>query len=166
MKVVFDSNIYVFAFAIPGGLAGRALDAAIDGSFGLAISKPILNEVLGVLARKFARDAEEISRIALFMSYLAETVAPARRVHVLADEPGNRILECAIAARVDLVVTGDRGMHALGAFEGVSIVSLRQFLEALDAPGAVHQPRVAYGATRRKMKGLSGRGGAARPGTG
>lgn len=80
MKVVFDSNVYVSALAIPGGVAQQALDAAMEGGFQLALSRPILAEVLGVLARKFARDPDEVSRAALFLSSLAELVAPTRRV--------------------------------------------------------------------------------------
>ena len=35
------------------------------------ISKPILDELLGILARKFSRDAEELARVAVFLSDLA-----------------------------------------------------------------------------------------------
>jgi predicted nucleic acid-binding protein len=47
---------------------------------------------------------------------------------VLRDDPDNRILECAAAARADLIVTGDEALLALGAFEGVRIVRLADYL--------------------------------------
>ncbi|HZZ93235.1 MAG TPA: putative toxin-antitoxin system toxin component, PIN family [Usitatibacter sp.] len=150
MKVVFDSNIYISAFAIPGGLAGQALDAAMDGAFQVAVSRPILDEVLGILARKFARDGEELARVALLVSSLAEMVKPSHRIDLLADEPDNRILECAIAAKADVIVTGDRGMLALGACEGIPILSLREFLDALGPARSAHEPRPAYKAPKRK----------------
>jgi uncharacterized protein len=150
VRVVFDSNVYVSALAIPGGVARQALDAAMEGGFQLALSRPILAEVLGVLARKFARDPEEVSRAALFLSSLAELVAPTRRVQVLADEPDNRVLECAFAAGADLIVTGDREMLSLGAWEGIEVLSLRQFVDRLGSARGVHQSRGRYRVTNRK----------------
>jgi predicted nucleic acid-binding protein len=47
----------------------------------------------------------------------------------------NRVLECAVEGGADLIVTGDRAMLRLGRFEGVAIVSLRDFLTRLESPG-------------------------------
>ena len=46
------------------------------------------------------------------------------------DEPDNRILECALAARAEAIVTGDRALLALREFGGVRIIRLRDYLEA------------------------------------
>jgi uncharacterized protein len=128
VRVVFDSNIYVSAFTLPGGRADAAIQRVIAGEVQLAISKFIVGEVLGVLADKFDRNGEELARAAVFLSDLAEVVTPRGRVHVLPDDPDNRVLECARAARADVIVTGDRRMLALGEFEGIAILSLRGFL--------------------------------------
>ena len=128
MRVVFDSNIFISALVIPGGAAERALDAVIEGSCHLVVSKPIIHEVLEVLARKFDRNSEELSRTAVFLSDLGKVVVPRSRVHVLRDEPDNRILECALAGRANVIVTGDREILALAVWEGIRIVSLREFL--------------------------------------
>jgi putative PIN family toxin of toxin-antitoxin system len=144
--------VYVSALAIPGGVAQAALEAAMEGTFQLAISRPMLVEVLRVLARKFARDPEEVSRAALLLSSLAEVVSTARRVDVLADEPDNRVLECASAAGADVIVTGDRQMLALGTWEGIEILSLRQFVDRIGTPGGVHQPRARYRVSHRPAR--------------
>lgn len=123
MKVVFDTNVFVSALTLPGGGGDRALRQIIDGEDSIALSRAIIDELLSVLARKFARDPEELARIALFVSDLGELVEPADSISVLADEPDNRILECARAAGADVIVTGDRAMLAAGEFEGVRIVS-------------------------------------------
>ena len=128
MKAVLDTNIFVSALTLPGGQAEKAVLAAVEGRFDLAISKPIIHEVLGVLARKFARDAEELARVAVFLSELGEVVQPRKTLHVLRDEPDNRILECALAAHAKLIVTGDRAMLALDEHKGIRIVTLREFL--------------------------------------
>ena len=130
MRAVFDTNIYVSAFAIPGGRAEAALLKAVEGEVRLVISKPIIHELLDVLARKFGRDAEELARLAVFLAELAEVVQPRRKVEMLSDDTDNRILECAIAGRADVIVTGDRAMLELGEYQGVRIMTLREFLGA------------------------------------
>lgn len=131
MKAVLDTNIFISALVLPGGQAQKAVLAAVEGRFDLAISKPIIHEVIGVLARKFARDAEELARVAVFLSEF-EVVQPRRTLHVLSDEPDNRILECAITAHAKVIVTGDRAMLALQEYKGVRIVTLREFLGAIE----------------------------------
>jgi hypothetical protein len=142
--VVFDSNVYVSALALPGGLAERAMRAAMEGAFELLLSRPIMDEVLGVLSRKFARDREEVARTALFLAELGQLVTPTKHVHVLADEPDNRILECARAGHADVIVTGDAQMLLLGSWEGIEIVSLRQFVNRLGLGNEIRQPRARY----------------------
>lgn len=129
MKAVFDTNIFVSALALPGGQAERAIDLVIDGRLILCISKPIVHEVIGVLAQKFSRSSEELSRTAVFLSELAELVTPRKKLTVLKDEPDNRILECAVKSNADIVVTGDRAMLNLKKYGEIRILSLRQFLD-------------------------------------
>ena len=128
MKVVFDTNVFVAALTLPGGHGDQAIRKIVEGEDSLAPSRPILDELLSVLARKFARDREELARVAVFLSNLGEIVEPVESLTVLADEPDNRILECALAANARLIVTGDRAMLALGEYRGVRIVSLGTYL--------------------------------------
>ena len=128
MKVVFDTNVFVSALTLPDGRGDQALRKIAEGEDSLALSKQILDELLSVLARKFARNREELARVAVFLSNLGEIVEPAESLTVLADEPGNRIVECALAANAQLIVTGDRAMLALGEYQGIRIVSLRAYL--------------------------------------
>lgn len=132
MRVVFDSNIFVSALTFPGGAADRALGVALQGGITLLLSEPLLGEVLGVMGRKFLRDAEELSRLAVFLAELAEQVDPRIHLAVLSDEPDNRVLECAVAGRADAIVTGDHVVLQLATFEGVSIITLRELLKRLE----------------------------------
>jgi len=130
LKVVFDTNIYVSAFVLPGGRADQAIFRVLDSHDRLLISKSILDELLGVLARKFSRNADELARVAVFLSELADLVVPKKKLTVLHDEADNRILECAKAGGADAIVTGDKAMLALKAFEGIRILSLKEYLQA------------------------------------
>lgn len=128
MRVVFDTNIYISALILPGSSAHRAIQRIIAGHDRLLISKPILDEVLTTLARKFSRDAEALSRTALWLTELAELVYPEMRVHVFNDDPDNRILECAIAGKAKAIVTGDKAMLAIEISHGVRLLSLAAYL--------------------------------------
>ncbi len=128
MKVVFDTNILVSALVFPGGRAEAALLRIIEERDQLLLSKPILDELLGVLARKFSRDAEELAHTAVLLSELALTVRPRQKLRVVKDDPDNRVLECALAGRADAIVTGDSVLLELGEFRGVRVISLREYL--------------------------------------
>ena len=130
MRVVFDTNIFVSAFVLPGSRADAALMRMVDGIDQLIISKPIVDELLTVLACKFARDADELARVAVFLADLAELVRPRGRIDVLQDEPDNRILECGRTGKANLIVTGDKAMLELGSYRDIRIVSLKYFLES------------------------------------
>jgi len=128
LKVVFDTNILVSALVFPGGRGEEALANIVEERDELILSKPILDETLGVLARKFARDPDELARIALFLSDLGKTVKPRLRVEVLSDAPDNRVLECAVAGRAHAIVTGDKALLALGVYRGIRVLSLKEYL--------------------------------------
>jgi uncharacterized protein len=130
VRVVFDSNILISALMFPGRQAEKAVLRIVENRDQLFISKAIVDEVLEVLARKFARDPEELARVAVLLNDLAEVIRPRRRVRVLKDEADNRILECAVTADADSIVTGDQAMLELGSFEEIHITSLRAYLEA------------------------------------
>ena len=128
MRVVFDTNILVSALVFPGGQGDAALRRIIDGTDRLVLSKAILDELLEVLSRKFARNAEELAHVSVFISELATVVSPRRRLHVVKDDPDNRILECALTGSAQAVVTGDKALLALKAFEGIPVVTLAAYL--------------------------------------
>jgi len=129
VRVVFDTNIFISALVFPGREAEKGVIRVIDGPDHLVISRPIVDEVLAVLARKFARDGEELARVAVLVAEIGELVAPKRRLHVLKDDADNRILECAVAGHAEQIVTGDRALLQLRSFETVRIVSLRSYLD-------------------------------------
>lgn len=129
MRVVFDTNILVSALTFPGGRGEAALRRILEEQDELVISKPILDELLGILARKFSRDPEELARIAVFISTIVTFVSPRRRLRVVKDGPDNRVLECALTARAQAIVTGDRALLGLREFRGVRLLTLRGYLD-------------------------------------
>ena len=130
MRVVFDTNIYISAFVIPGSRAEVAIRRIVEGSDILILSRPIVQELISTLSRKFSRDREELAHMAVFLAEISELCRPRKKIAILKDEPDNRILECAMAGKADAVVTGDRAMLSLGQYQGIRILSLKEYLES------------------------------------
>ena len=131
MRVVFDTNIYISAFAIPGGKAEEAYLQAIHGRFDLFTSIAILTETARVLQTKFDWAEERVRQAIQEISQTATVLRPRPTLHVLKDEPDNRILECAMAAQAHWIVSGDHHLLALKRHAESAIISLADFLAQL-----------------------------------
>ena len=129
MRVVFDTNIFISALIFPESSADKALRKGIQGEDQLVISKAILDELLGVLAKKFSRDREALARVAVLLADIGLLVRPVHKINVLSDEADNRILECAVKGQADIIVTGDQVLLKLGNYMGIKILSLRKYLD-------------------------------------
>lgn len=84
------------------------------------------------LRTKFSWDDQAIKNAVRHVSSVATVVKPAAKLAILADEPDNRILECARAAEADLIVTGDKHLLVLKEFEGSRIVTIAEFLRGVE----------------------------------
>jgi predicted nucleic acid-binding protein len=69
--------------------------------------------------------------VAVYLSGLAGIVETGRRLKVLADNTDNRVFECAVAGRFDLIATGEKAMRQLREYRGIRIISLRDVLATL-----------------------------------
>jgi uncharacterized protein len=128
MKVVFDTNVYVSAFLISGSLAEDAFFHAQRKHATLFASIPIMTETARVFRTKFHQDEEDVTAALKLIGRAAAIVKPSIRIMVLEDIPDNRILECALEAAADLIVTGDRHLLRLKTFQNVSIIRVTDFL--------------------------------------
>jgi uncharacterized protein len=129
MSVVFDTNIYISAFITPGGRGEAAYLKAVNGELELVTSVPILTELAGKLRGKFHWDDDHIKTAIRHVAAVSLVVKPVLRLSVLADEPDNRILECALETGAELIVTGDRHLLELGSYKETEIISLAAFLD-------------------------------------
>ena len=142
MKLVADINVLVSG-SLWRGNPSRLVDALLDGSATLCASAPAMAEFEEVIQRqKFqerleqrGRSAREIiSRLraaALIAEGPAIPVPPALR-----DPDDIHVLACATGAYADAIVTGDKDLLSMEAFEGIPILTVRQALEKLGISAA------------------------------
>jgi len=61
---------------------------------------------------------------------IATLVEPKKKLKVVKDDPqDNKFLECALEAKADLIVSGDKHLLKLKEYEGIPIVSSADFLK-------------------------------------
>ena len=136
MRLVLDTNAAVSGLLWHGN-PGKLIDAAQAGSLTLYTTAPLLAELHGVLGReKFARHlhVRGLSATHVFEGYaaLATVVVPAIIPPVIVDDPDDdAVLACAVAARADLVVSGDPHLLKLERYQDIPIVTPAMAVERL-----------------------------------
>ena len=128
MKAVFDTNAFVSALLISGSKGEQAFLLAQRRQVDLYSSVAILTETAQVLRTKFDQPEKDITIALKLIARAAAIVQPSRKVNAVRDPPDNRILECALEAQADMVVTGDQHLLELKQFEGIQILRLADFL--------------------------------------
>ena len=59
----------------------------------------------------------------------AKTVVPTVALHVIERDPDDdRVLECAVTAKAEFIVTGDSDLLDIGEYEGIEILQVAEFL--------------------------------------
>jgi len=133
---VADTNVLVSAF-LWQGTPGRVVELARDEEVQLFTSRVLLDELAATLAkRKLARyvAASGLSAEQIVTSYRRiVTLVTARQLNarVLRDADDDAVLACALAARADLVVSGDNDLLSLKGFSGIRIVTIAQAVKAV-----------------------------------
>jgi len=128
LRVVYDTNVIVSAALKPGSLPASLVSLAMTRRVRLFVSLAILEEYEAVLKRpKLRLDPKRVEAFLRDLRKAAARVRPSRRVSEAPDEADNRFLECALAARADYLVTGNKKHFPLPEFEGIKVVSPAEF---------------------------------------
>jgi putative PIN family toxin of toxin-antitoxin system len=134
VRAVFDTNIFISAFVIPGGNAEEAYLQAVCTTFELLTSIAILTETANKLRTKFEWSDERVAKLVGSISKTATVLKTEPHLHVLTDEADNRILECAVLAEADFIVTGDKHLLSLVHYQDTLIIRLAEFVEFVKKP--------------------------------
>jgi putative PIN family toxin of toxin-antitoxin system len=134
LRVVLDTNVLISAVLF-GGKPRQIMEKAIRGEIRLCISEPILDELKGVLQRpKFDYSPEMIQVILKELAGVSDFVNASKTMDVVLEDPeDNRILECAVEAEANYIVTGDSHLLKLSRYQNIEIVNAVAFLETLSS---------------------------------
>jgi putative PIN family toxin of toxin-antitoxin system len=135
MIAVLDTNIVASA-TFWRGKPAHCLEAWALGRFEMAISHPILTEYEEVVARLTARYPTKPQTDWLVpIRQAGHLFLPATLPAATADPDDEMFIECAVAARADYLVTGDKGhLLVLQQAAGIPVISASDFLRILGVP--------------------------------
>jgi putative PIN family toxin of toxin-antitoxin system len=142
MRAVLDTNVVVSGVVEARGFSARLLRESRIGRLQTVVSPALLAELERVLGygRITKRTGWSSDQRREFVArYLDDSVFvdPPARLRITRDPDDNRVLEAAVAARADNIVTGDRDLLTLTQFEGIQILTPAQFVEeVLEQPGS------------------------------
>lgn len=131
MIIVCDTNVLVSASISPGGTSDEVLRQVLQGNCQMETSWPLLKELSRVLREKIRVPEKEVREFCKLVRENSQIFVPKESVlEILQDPADNRVLECAIEARANYIISGDeKHLQPLGEFRGIPIVSPREFLE-------------------------------------
>ncbi|MBM3127467.1 MAG: putative toxin-antitoxin system toxin component, PIN family [Chloroflexi bacterium] len=131
LRFVFDTSAIVSAVLLKHSVVRQAFDKAVAQGK-LLVSQATIDEVNEVLRRKgFDKYVLEEERIEFVTALVrdAALVEITEQVRACRDPKDDKFLELAVCGNVACIVSGDDDLISLHPFQGIPIVTPRQFLD-------------------------------------
>lgn len=123
LRIVPDSGFYIAATFQNGYarsyLVGRGTKFL---TYGLFTSEVILSEVQSKLEDKFGFERSQVVAAMQQIRKVVKVVYPTLKLSVVSDPDDDKILECALQAKADLIVSFDKDLLSLKEFRGIKII--------------------------------------------
>ncbi len=132
MRIVIDTNVLISGIFFTG-IPSLIFDGWLKEKFVLVVSEPILSEYIKVferIAQKIRTKAPDLDIFKIIeMVILKAEVVDTENIHVTVceDSDDNKFIECAIAGKCTLIVTGDKDLLRIGTYQGIKILTPRTF---------------------------------------
>lgn len=122
MRIVLDTNVLIAA-ALRGKFAESILEMADNNLMILITSEDILKELADKLHSKFNWKYDDIQSFVEGIREISYIVEVTKHIPVISRDPeDNKILECALSGKADLIVTADQDLIKLKTFKNIGIV--------------------------------------------
>ena len=135
---VLDSTILVSAFLAEKQLSAQLLRQARRGAFIVCLSDPILAETQRVLLQsehiraRYSYPDHKVLDFTQGLRSVARLLSDLPAVRGVSRDPNDdMIIACAVKARAHFIVTRDKDLLALGAYQQITMVSPEEFMHWL-----------------------------------
>lgn len=125
MKIVLDTNVLINGFKDEYSYEKKIIDAVIAGEIEAYANKQTLRENKLISSQLIDSDEYQSALNNLFAQI--NWVVNRRQVRVVSDEEDNKILESAVEAGAEFLVTSDNDLLKLNKYQNVKIVNPSQF---------------------------------------
>ena len=133
LRVTLDTNILISGSFWTGD-SFKILELIDKKQIGCVLSKEIIAEYDRIvngddIVEKSEDKSLILSKIVQKVMLNSEIVEPKTRLNIVKnDHSDNMIIECAIERKADFIITNDNHLLKLAEFEGVKIVTPKEFL--------------------------------------
>lgn len=123
LKIVPDTGFYIAA-ALQNGYAYAYLVGSGSHflTYSLYTSEAILLEVQDKLEGKFRFERPQVVAMLRQIRGVASIVQPTRKLAVVRDPDDNKVVECALEARADIIISFDKDLLDMKEFEDIQII--------------------------------------------
>lgn len=134
-RAVVDTNLFISGIFGKDSYAAWLQDLWINEEFELATSIEIMKEVSRVLQypkiiKRFHPKEETLKRFFRLVFRKAVITKDVYKTDRITDDPeDNKILACALEAKADFIVSGDKHLRNLKQFHGIKIMDAKGFVE-------------------------------------
>ncbi len=132
-RVVLDTNVLISGLYF-GGKPKKIIEHALAGRIQLFTSTVLIDEFKTVVAIKFSGRAfadNTLTELGLLWQIIPDKIL-IRLAVIAADPADDRVLECAVAAQADCIVSGDKHLLEIENFGKIAIMAPNDFLRIVD----------------------------------
>jgi putative PIN family toxin of toxin-antitoxin system len=130
MKIILDTNVLISGIFFSGP-PSQILQAWQNKRFQIVLSEQILSEYQRVsdeLSYKYPQvDIAPIIELVTIHGQLIDTKGV--DISICEDPDDDKFIECAIAGKCDIIVSGDKHLLKLAVYKGIKIIRPREFVE-------------------------------------
>ncbi|MFA6489808.1 MAG: putative toxin-antitoxin system toxin component, PIN family [Candidatus Micrarchaeia archaeon] len=124
MKVVLDTNALISATLWPNSSARKTLLLLRGQEAKFYTSKTILEEYEKAIKRDFPEMVERLPELTGYIATVFALAEPSSRLHVVKEDPeDDKIIECAVAAGAEFIITYDTHLLKLQKYGGIRILT-------------------------------------------
>jgi len=128
---VLDTNILIsgsYWFGNPKAI----IDLAAKKQFLVFSSNELVAEYSRALARDFGENTHGIEEKFAVLKPFLIIVEPKEAICAVEDPDDNKVLEAAVEAKADFIVSGDKHLLKLKEFRGIKVVTAKEFVELVE----------------------------------
>lgn len=128
MRVVLDTNVYISA-AILGRVCEEIVQTCRFSDLQVFISKDIIDEIGDKLSCKFLWQDDQVNVFLESIMEFCQIVKVNEKITYIEDDPDDdKILECAVSADCDFIISGDKHLLKLRSYREIKILNPADFL--------------------------------------
>lgn len=133
-RVVLDTNVIISSIFWKKGNPHKIVLLALEQKIQNFTSQNMVNELVKVLMFDFKQPDQFVERqVNLLLAY-SQITEPKFKANIVPEDPkDNMIIECALSADADYIITGDKHLLKLKEYKGIKILNPKEFLELVQS---------------------------------